>query len=233
MNEFENTETIVEVTETPKITRKQLFWDILKTRIWDILGLNLIYMILCIPIVTIGPATCGIVKVLNYYANDRPVSMMKDFFSGFTKNFLKGLGVAAPTVIYLAGCTTAAYFYGAIARELGGGWYILLGIVVIIAILIIMMNLYAYIMIVSTDLSFKNIVKNSLLFAIISLKTNIPLMLMSGALLAACLLLSYYAKYMLFLVFFFPITFNWFVICFNCYPIIYKYVIEPYYKEVS
>lgn len=229
MSEFENTETFLEDENQPQeVTRKTLFKDILKTRIWDIMGLNFIYIIFCLPIITIGPATCGIVKVLNYYATDRPVSMFKDFLSGFKQNFLKGLGIGIPTGIYLTGCVTGAFTYYGVAREVGGGWYILLGIVIIMGLLIIMMNLYAYIMIVSTDLSYKNVLKNSLSFAIISLKLNIPLMLMSGILIAIAGFLAY--RFMFPLILFFPFTFNWFIICFNCYPVIYKYVIKPFYE---
>jgi uncharacterized membrane protein YesL len=227
----ENPEVIVENENEPAQSRAALFWDIYKTRFWELFYLNLIFVITCIPIITIGPATCGLVKVVLNYSCDRQTYIWSDFWKGFKENFGKSLLISIPLGLFSIGCGCGVFLYIFLAATKSAGWYVLLGAVILIFIALSMMTFYAYIMLVITDLSVPNIYKNSLIFSIVSLKMNFLILLMCLVLIAITLLLSWYAKFMTLLFLFIPFAFNWFVICFKCYPIIYKYAIEPYYNN--
>jgi len=94
------------------------------------------------------------------------------------------------------------------------------------------MNYYIYLMMVSTDLSMKNIIKNSLALAflaprqnLIALASNIILPLILAA------LIVFVNLQFLFVVPFLPAALVGFIVCFCCYPVVQKYVINPYYEH--
>jgi uncharacterized membrane protein YesL len=230
-NNFENPETTVENENAPK-TRKKLFFEIFKTRVWELFALNILFVIFSIPIITIGPATCGVVRVTRNFATDRPTAVWGDFWKGFKENFLKSLGISIPTGIVLTGAYSGFYIYFALANTVAKSWYVFLIISVLMGITVIIMNFYAYLMILFTELGLKDIYKNSLIFTITALKTNLFLLLICGGLIVGIGFLWFYVKYMTLIFLFIPFAFNWFLISFKCYPIIFKYIIEPYYADV-
>lgn len=61
------------------------------------IAMNLMFLICCIPIVTIGPAVCALFSAVRYYI--RGESIFKGFFNGFKTNFFR---VALIWVICLA-----------------------------------------------------------------------------------------------------------------------------------
>ena len=74
----------------PKKKRFFYFFELYGRKFWKLLELNLPYVLCCIPIVTIGPATCGLVYILRNFANEKPVFMVSDFFDAFKSNFKQG-----------------------------------------------------------------------------------------------------------------------------------------------
>lgn len=65
--------------------------------LFDVMVLNWFWMLCCIPVVTIGPASCAMYRVTLKLVRDEPVNVAKDFFRGFRENFKPGLllGLAA------------------------------------------------------------------------------------------------------------------------------------------
>ena len=113
-------------------------------------------------------------------------------------------------------------------------FYIPLVITFSVALVVFMMNYYIFLMMTATDLSLKNLIKNSFALAFVSLKTNIIttfLVFVFGALML--ILFLYTPPLMLLLVPFFPAALVWFIVCFNSYPVIQKYVINPYYDSIG
>ena len=48
----------------PQKKRFFYFFELFGRKFWKLIELNLLYLVCCIPIVTIGPATCGLVYIL-------------------------------------------------------------------------------------------------------------------------------------------------------------------------
>lgn len=71
----------------PKKKRIFIFFQILFNKIWQIFFLNLLYLIFCIPIVTIGPATTAMMKILRNFSIEKPTFIISDFLDAFKKNF--------------------------------------------------------------------------------------------------------------------------------------------------
>jgi uncharacterized membrane protein YesL len=209
-----------------KKLRRKLFWAIFRTRFFENCELNFVYLICCIPIFTIGPATAGLVKIMRNFATDRPVRPVRDFFVAFGQNFKPALGMGLLSTLVLTGCASGFYVYGALASRSGAIWYVLFGICALMAMIVIFMNFYAYLMLVGTDLSFRDIVKNSFAFSIVALKINFTNLLICGALLAVMAVLVVLWTPLMTLLAFLPFAINWYIITFRSYPIVEKYAIR-------
>ena len=196
--------------------------------------LNIMTFIFCIPVVTIGPALAGMTKVLRNYALDKNAFMFHEFWKGFSENWKKSLPVGLLDTLFAVSAVTALQVYpamGAEAEAAGGSgivYTIFCVLSVSFALTLFMMNFYIMPMIVATDLSFKNVIRNSFFLTCVGLKKNI-ITLIVAALVFVIILIS--DLWGLLLIPLWAISFVGFVIMYNSYPQIQKYVINPYYEE--
>ena len=211
------------------------FWDAYLPRFWKLCGLNFIYLICCLPIITIGPATAGFTYVLRKYSSEKYTDY-SDFFRIFKRDFKKSfiMGIVDLLLVFIA--SFSLYFYYFNARQGSKFFGAIFVITLSMTFLLIMMHFYIYLMIVLLDLKLTKIIKNSLLLTYAGFKTNIITFLIvtltSG--LIVYLFLSTPLLVWPFLgvfVAFVPFSFMGFVICFNTFPVIRKFVIDPYYEE--
>lgn len=206
-------------------------------RLWKMLKLSMLTFLFCIPIVTIGPAIAGMTKVLRTYYLDKDTFIWHEFWKGFSQNWKKSLPAGLIDVLFGISLICAMNVYPAMgkAAEASGGngtiYTVLCVISVSFALTVLMMNFYAMPMIVATNLSFKNIIRNSFFLTCIGLKKNIItllIVLLTAGFITICYLVS---PVSLVLIPVWAISFLGFVIIFNSYPLIQKYVIDPYYAE--
>ena len=69
------------------------------TKLFDLCWLNVLCLVTCIPIITIGPAFTALYTVLLAMSKDQEAPVTKMFFRAFKENFKKGLAVG---LIYTA-----------------------------------------------------------------------------------------------------------------------------------
>ncbi len=74
----------------------------------DLLILNFLTLFCSLPVITIGPALCGLYTVTLKIARDEPVETIRMFFAAFKKNFFQGLilgsiAVFGAIIIYVDG----------------------------------------------------------------------------------------------------------------------------------
>lgn len=100
-------------------------WSWLSTAV-DIVGLSIAWLLLCLPLVTIGPATAALYHAVVLYVRPREQGAFKDFFLSFRKNLR--VGVPA-TLLCLAAGAVLAWGY-AIVRQNGreGAGVVMLGL---------------------------------------------------------------------------------------------------------
>lgn len=210
------------------------FWEMYFRYWWRLVKLNAVTFIFCIPVVTVGPALAGMTKVLRNYTLDKNAFIFHEFWKGFSQNWKQSLPVGLLDSLFAVSAYTAMRVYPQLARaaeEAGGSgtvFTVLCIISVSFALTLLMMNFYIMPMIVATELSLKDIIKNGFYLTCVALKKNVCTLLII-ALTAAFLALSPSAA--LLLVPLWAISFLGFVIMYNSYPQIQKYVINPYYEE--
>lgn len=214
----------------------KLFFEILGVRIWKLLALNLIYVIACLPIITIGPATAGITKVLKNYSIDKNAYVWLDFKEAFLQNFSKAFFVGLVDIVAYLGIASGLYIYPNIV-DYGGSKVIYYGLYIVtlsVAVTFTIMNYYIYLMLVSTDLPMKSIVKNALALAFLSPKRNLIALLSNVLLPLIPFLFIVFLNFQFIIILpFAPATIIGFIVCFCCYPVVQKYVTDPYYKATG
>lgn len=64
----------------------------------DLMGLELLWVICSLPIITIGPSTCALYKITLKIANNEPCTVLRGFFEAFKENFKQALVIGAFTI---------------------------------------------------------------------------------------------------------------------------------------
>lgn len=199
--------------------------EIYGRRCWKLIQLNLIYLLTLIPIITFGPATAAMTKVCRNWSQERNAFVWADYWDAFKKNFKQSFVMGIIDLICIVGFSIAIPSYSAWAKQTT--WmYAPLVICLSCCIVFFMMHYYIYLMIVSTNLSLGKILKNS--FFLVSLGVKNSLWTLVVWIVVGCFLVFFFPV-TLFIMPFWPFSFICFVGAFNCYPVIRKYVIQPYY----
>ncbi|MDE5564089.1 MAG: hypothetical protein K2I93_02945, partial [Oscillospiraceae bacterium] len=188
--------------------------------------------------VLFGPWLASATQVLRKFVLEKPCFMIQTFFRTFKSSFKQALPLGLINILVMISVTTGFYIYPRFIQtiqEAGGStvfYYAMFVATISIALVITLMSFYGYLMIVSTDLSFKNVLKNSLALSFIALKKNaLTLVLVALIMVVFAVLTFYFPYFMMFIFIFMPVSFLGFLIVFNTYPVIQKYVINPYYVQ--
>lgn len=241
----------------------RLFFEIFFRKFWKLIEVNMLYFIFLIPIfmilaslafikntvlscvcaglslilfvVCIGPATAGMTKVMRKFILEKHSFIVSDFFKGFRANFKKAALVGFVDCLIILSVYASFIVYPILARQEGSNLiYIPMVITLSLAIVVAMMNYYIFLMMTATNLSFMNLIKNSFALAFVALKQNIITFLITAVTAVGMFRLYYYMRPLfLMLIPFMPMSFLWFVTCFNSYPVIQKFVINPYYTSIG
>ena len=107
--------------------------------LYDLMVVNCLWLLCCLPVVTIGPATCGLYTVTLKLAREEPVNPARDFFRGMKENWKAGflLGIMA---ILLAVAVAGDVWLG---LQLNG-WLSTLYLVVAATVAVIFLIVIAY-----------------------------------------------------------------------------------------
>ena len=205
----------------PEKSRFVKFFLIYGMRFWKLISLNLLYLVFCIPIITIGPATVAMANVLRRYSEEKLTYVWSDFFETFRSCFRSALLYSVIYVIPMAVAGYAVYFYFLQAQQTAWA-YVLFGAMLLVSICLFISSLYAVILIGSVTLTLRQTVKNSLILSIVAVKQNL-LALFCWLLGAICILLLFPASLLLVLLLL-PVT-MWYTAVYILNPVIKKYCI--------
>ena len=173
--------------------------------------------------VTFGPATAGATYVLRNFAREEHAYIWYHFWKAFKSNFRQAsvMGV----IDILVSCI-AAYVIMFYAMSMGSGnsFVILLILSIIFLIVFTVMNYYVYLLMVTVELPFTHLIKNSFILSVLGIKYNVVVFIFTFIIGALEVL-------------FFPITLPvvliigvstpMFITTFGVYPVVKKYCIDP------
>ncbi|MEW9122074.1 MAG: DUF624 domain-containing protein [Thermotaleaceae bacterium] len=180
-------------------------------------------ILVCIPIVTIGPAQAGFTYVLRNFAREEHAFIWEDFMEQAFGNARQSIYICLIdlAVIMLFGVNINFYFTVDWNNILSTA----ISFLVIMAFLLyLMMHMYIYPMLITFRLSIKQIYKNAMIFSIIKFFPNLGILALCFILTALPLLLFPAAGVLLF----FLITMSMIGLVTNFYvcPILKKYMMD-------
>lgn len=217
--------------DQPEKKRFFLFWELFARKFWKLITLSLLYTVCCIPIVTIGPATSGLMYVVRNFSQQEPSFIASDFFDAFKKNWKQSFVMSVINLVGIILVSVSVPFYYA-AMQSSSFMIVPLAFSVSAGLILLMMNYYMHLMIVSLTLNMKQMLKNAFLLSVAAIKTNIITTLII-AVFAVLAYLSFPYMTIIYLFFMAIIGFAFvaFVVAFNSYQYILKYVVEPFYAK--
>ncbi len=234
------------------------FWEVLWRNIGKIISLNLLFTVLHAPlllapiilmdtnnkftyamtiflvllqVVLEGPILTGCARVMRLIVLDKAFFFMEEFKKGFSHNFLAGFIFWLIDAVVIASVIAGYFVYPQrAAEENNSGYYILFGISLAVALILLFMNYYIFTLQATTTLRKRSVLKNAFQLVGLSLKQC----LLSTACIVLILGLMWFlfslTSYVLFLLPFMPAAFIGYLVTFLHYPVIQKYVIFPYYE---
>lgn len=215
------------------------FFELYVRNFWKLISAQLWCVLLSLPLVTIGLGQVGMAYVCRMAARDRHSFATSDFFDAIKKNWKKALPLGIINLLILG--VLAANFYVLIISWKNNMIGKVFAAVVFAAGMFFFTafsfaKFYQYTLMITFDFKFKTLFKNSWLFATLGIKHN--------AIIGIVLSIVYIAMFWAFTInptiavpiiimvsmFWFP-SFRMFLIQFNVFPEVKKYIIDPYYKE--
>ena len=191
----------------------------------DIIGT----IIFALSFIIAGPATAGFVYVIRNFQNQEHSWVRSDFFEQFKLNFKQGALIGIIDFIAFLAGFIALNFYIYIAKTISPDMVsmspVLIGIVLMLIIIYTWMHYYIHLMMVTFDLSTKEIMKNALLFSIGKLPLNVLITFICGVIF---LLAMFYipTRITLILTVLILLSFVGYIITFSVYPTVEKYMIK-------
>jgi len=178
-------------------------------------------ILLCVPIITVGPAQAGFTYILRNYAREEHAFIWWDFKDYAKKNFKQSTIVSIVDLLFTLVIFNAFVFYTNYAT----GILAVVGRVIIIVafVLFMMMHLYIYPMMVTFKLTIKQIYKNALLFSLIKLVPNIGILILIAVICYGSFLIPYLGLFMLPLL---TLSIIGLLNNFYVFPILKKYMID-------
>lgn len=247
-------------TKAPKKAPFFRFWELLWRNLGRLLMLNLIITALHMPVllsmffyiqtdnaltvpfsifllilqvILEGPIMAGCARVLRMIVLDKACFLGEEFRKGFFGNFIPALLYWLFDTVIIMSAWLAWQMYPQYAQEGSKIWYVLLAVTLGFALMVLFMNFFVFPLQVATTLKKQSVVKNSFMLAALSPKQCLLTLAGIVVTLALCLFLLIISTYLMFLFAFFPAAFIGYLVMFINYPVIQKYVINPYYDETG
>ena len=156
--------------------------------------LNCLWLVCCIPVITIGGATCAAYAVtLRLADGDEEVQSLRGiaarFFKAFKQDFLQGILLS----VFTGACGALGYFLFDRARDYGFN-LIIIALLILYVMVVLVVNLYIYPLVARYSNSFVNTLRNSI--AIYMMNTKVSFRAQGRV--VAGLLLIYLSKYILY-----------------------------------
>lgn len=208
----------------PQKHRFFVFFEIYFRKFWQLVTLNLIYVLFCIPIVTIGPATAGFTYVLRNFAREEHAFVWMDFIDAFRKNWKQGFIVGLVDLLVIALSIFNFRFYRLTLADKGWLNALPLGAFIVLLVFYLFMRYYIYMVLVTFDLSIINVYRNSFILGVMGFGNNI----LTTLLIAIVFVLTfYYPAIGLALLPVILLSTLGLIICFTVYPTFDKYLLQP------
>ncbi|NTE88190.1 DUF624 domain-containing protein [Agrobacterium rubi] len=196
--------------DAPRPVGLALFFDILKREWWELVKLNLLFLIASLPLVTMPAATLAVARVSRSIASDENTYLLRDFLEAFQRYAVRGTVLMLASAALMAASSYAVITY---AQAIPDGliYSLPLAISIVMTLFIGLVSAYAIVLTVTRDLPFISLFRQAALLALVK-----PLPMLAALAFVAALWLAHILFYPVSV--FMPATINFslgiFAICF-------------------
>ena len=206
-----------------------LFFQIYFRKFWNLILINFLFILSCIPIVTIGPATAGVTKLLRNYAREEHAFIWGDFIETAKKNFKQAFIYATLDLVVTVFLVFDFLAVGNIKSRV-------MSIMCMAAIFLALtvwtfMRYYVYNMMITFRLTFKQLIKNAFIFCWVGFFRNLFTTIVLAALFIGISLLNIPYQLLVYGTVFF--SFCGFLVNFMIQPLIKKHMIDGFDPETG
>lgn len=139
-------------------------------RIGDLAVLNLLFLVSCIPLITVGAASAALYTVCFRMGTDREQGLVRSYFQAFRENFKQGTIVWLVLALFLAaGVLNTLLFYA-----LEGMLHFLFLLTAVLLVLAVLMFSYAFPLMSQFSNDTRSTLKNSLFLSLGYLPRSLP-----------------------------------------------------------
>lgn len=139
-----------------------LFFELYFRKLFTVMQMNVIYLLCCIPIITIGPATAGMTHIFREVSEERPCFIWTDFRKAMKQHFKQGFLVwLINTILWFMLCLDGLILYSRPTLFT----MIILGLLGIIAIVFLMMQIYLHPLMITGKYTVLDIYKNAFMLS--------------------------------------------------------------------
>lgn len=128
----------------------------------EFVALNLMYLVSCVPIVTIGAATSALFEVALRYSDDETGRPVADFFPAFVRSFRRGALTGLALLIPIALLLFSAVFWLSTPTAMGTAAGVISALA---AVFLFASFLYAMALVATFDDGIRRTLKNAMLLA--------------------------------------------------------------------
>lgn len=193
---------------------------------------NILFYVGLLSLLTFGLACAAMTYVQRNFVKAQPTDLAVDFFTCIKRNWKQAIlmGLLDLFFVFVIAYDAVSYLYANQSFTM----LLMLYATGFLSILYLLMRPYMYLMMVTFDIKISRIIKNSLILTAKAIGRN----LLCGILSALVLLLNVVAFALLpslgvGMFFIFTVSIAWFFQVYAAWPVVKKYMIDPYYEETS
>ncbi len=168
------------------------------SRVGDLIILNVLFLVCCIPVITIGASTAALNKMTQDMVHDVDSGVLKGFFQAFRANFRQATVVWVAELIVLVSLACDAI----LVYSWFPGNKLMYGILIALAVLVLCVSTYMIPLLVRYDNTLRQHLANAVILAIIKLPKTLGMVLLNALpLIIAVLSLKVFAQTLIFWLF--------------------------------
>lgn len=189
-----------------------------------------------LPLILLFPFMAGLTFISRNFAREEHAFVWSDFWDAVKNNWKYFLlnGVILYAAYFILSFSMIYYYNGAYEQKL---YYVPFWLCIVITLILLFAQYYLPVIFITFDLKFGHAFKNALIFTMAGLWRNLLLTIILGALVLLIIgvipIMPLTVMLLIFLFVFIFFSFCSFLINFTIYPVIDRYMIKPYERQLE
>ena len=167
--------------DAPKKKGFARYFEILWREFFPLLKLNLLFIISCLPIVTIPAALTAMNRITVTMVRDRNYFMLSDYWDAFRRDFFRSLLAGILVLVLVVLFSLSIWFYYMLGQAGSRFFMLFVGVSVALMIMVLGSAMYFFPMLAMVELPTGKLMRNSIIMFFTHFKKSLPAALISGA----------------------------------------------------